>query len=165
MKKKEGSDLFFTTYPSPLGTLSLASDGKSLTGLWMDTQNLPKAEYCARDDLSVFHQTKNWLDSYFLGNAPAPDKLPLSPAGTAFQQRVWQILQTIPYGETTTYGAIAKAISPTMSAQAAGGAVGRNPISIIIPCHRVVGRNGQLAGYAGGLENKAWLLRHEEETK
>jgi len=157
--------LFFTMYPSPLGTLTLTSDGEHLTGLWMDTQPLPKAAYTEQADLPVFQQTRNWLDAYFLGNCPAPDTLPLSPAGTAFQQRVWQSLLTIPYGETTTYGAIAKSISPTMSAQAVGGAVGRNPIGIIIPCHRVVGAKGQLTGYAGGLKNKAWLLHHEEETK
>lgn len=157
--------MFFTIYPSPLGKLTLTSDGKHLTGLWMDTQSLPKAEYTRQDDLPVFQQTWKWLDHYFLGNAPAPDTLPLSPAGTSFQRRVWKILLTIPYGETTTYGAIAKSLSPTMSAQAVGGAVGRNPIGIIIPCHRCVGVNGKLTGYAGGLENKAWLLRHEEETK
>ena len=157
--------MFCTIHPSPLGKLTLTSDGEALTGLWMDTQNLPKAEYIRRDDLPVFQQAKKWLDAYFLGNAPAPDTLPLSPAGTAFQQQVWQILLTIPYGETTTYGAIAKMLSPTMSAQAVGGAVGRNPIGIIIPCHRVVGANGGLTGYAGGLDNKQWLLCHEEETK
>ncbi len=157
--------MFFTTYPSPLCNLTLTSDGEHLTGLWMDTQSLPKATYTEQDDLPVFQQTKNWLNAYFLGNAPAPDTLSLSPAGTVFQQQVWQALLAIPYGETTTYGAIARSISPTMSAQAVGGAVGRNPISIIIPCHRCVGASGQLTGYAGGMQNKAWLLRHEEETK
>ena len=157
--------MFFTVYPSPLGNLSLTSDGKYLTGLWMDTQTLPTTTYIQKDGLPIFQQTKDWLDEYFLGNPPSPDTLPLSPAGTAFQRQVWQLLLTIPYGETTTYGAIAKAISPTMSAQAVGGAVGHNPISIIIPCHRVIGAGGQLTGYAGGIEKKAWLLRHEEETK
>ena len=157
--------MFFTHYPSPLGQLTLTSDSKSLTGLWMDTQAPPKAEYIRRDDLPVFQLTAKWLDSYFLGNAPDPSELPLSPSGTEFQQKIWAILLCIPYGETTTYGAIAKQISPAMSAQAVGGAVGRNPIGIIIPCHRVIGANGGLTGYAGGLENKKWLLRHEEETK
>lgn len=157
--------MFFTLYPSPLGQLTLISDRASLTGLWMDTQILPEAEYTQNDALPVFQQARNWLDEYFLGNAPDPAVLPLSPAGTAFQQMVWDILLSIPYGETATYGAIAKAISPAMSAQAVGGAVGRNPIGIIIPCHRVIGANGQLTGYAGGLANKKWLLRHEEETK
>lgn len=157
--------MFFTPYPSPLGILTLTSDGQTLTGLWMDTQILPQADYCRRDTLPVFQLTKEWLDAYFLGNAPDPSVLPLSPSGTEFQQKVWGILLSIPYGETTTYGAIAKQISPTMSAQAVGGAVGRNPIGIIIPCHRVIGTNGGLTGYAGGLGNKKWLLRHEEETK
>ena len=157
--------MFFTIFPSPLGNLTLISDGHSLTGLWMQSQSIPQGEYTRRDDLPVFLLTKEWLDAYFLGNPGNPNTLPLSPAGTVFQQRVWQILLTLPYGTTTTYGAIAKAISPNMSAQAVGGAVGRNPIGIIIPCHRVVGADGQLTGYAGGIENKAWLLRHEEETK
>ena len=156
--------MFFTLHPSPLGILTLTSDGESLTGLWMDSQDPPKAEYTRKDDLPVFQRTRHWLDAYFLGNTPAPADLPLSPAGTAFQRNVWRILLTIPYGETTTYGAIARQISPAMSAQAVGGAVGRNPIGIIIPCHRVIGAKGQLTGYAGGLENKKWLLRHEEET-
>lgn len=157
--------MFLTLYPSPLGDLSLTSDGTFLTGLWMDTQPMPKADYTLRDDLSVFQLTKRWLDAYFLGNAPDPSQLPLSPSGTEFQQKVWRILLTIPYGETTTYGAIARAISPSMSAQAVGGAVGRNPISIIVPCHRVIGTTGRLVGYTGGIEKKVWLLRHEEETK
>ena len=106
-----------------------------------------------------------WLDEYFRGNIPNPNILPLSPAGTSFQRKVWDLLLTIPYGETTTYGTIAKTISLSMSAQAIGGAVSRNPISIIIPCHRCLGANGRLTGYAGGLSNKKWLLHHEEETK
>ena len=157
--------MYLTTYPSPLGTLTLTSDGRALTGLWMETQSIPKSNYTQRDDLPVFLEAKAWLEDYFLGNAPDSRKLPLSPAGTAFQQQVWNILLTVPYGETVAYGTIAKAIRPTMSPQAVGGAVGKNPISIIIPCHRVVGANGALTGYAGGIENKAWLLRHEEETK
>ena len=157
--------MYLTTYPSPLGMLTLTSDGSALTGLWMETQSIPNNNNTHRDDLPVFQQTKVWLDAYFLGNAPDSRKLPLSPAGTAFQRHVWDILLTVPYGETVTYGAIAKAIRPTMSPQAVSGAVGKNPISIIIPCHRCVGANGALTGYAGGLENKAWLLRHEEETK
>ena len=155
--------MFFTTYPSPLGELTLTSDGQALTGLYLPVQN--KTEKERNDHLPVFQQTKLWLDEYFRGNIPNPKVLPLSPAGSPFQQQVWDILLTVPYGETTSYGTIAKMLSPTMSAQAVGGAVGRNPISIIIPCHRCLGANGRLTGYAGGLQNKAWLLRHEEETK
>ena len=156
---------YITTCPSPLGQLTLTSDGIALTGLWMDTQTIPAADYMLQDNLPVFLQTKAWLVDYFLGNKPDIRTLPLSPAGTPFQQKVWAILMTIPYGETVTYGHIAKAFSPAMSSQAMGGAVSRNPISIIIPCHRVLGVKGQLTGYAGGIQNKAWLLRHEEETK
>lgn len=155
---------YCTTYDSPLGPLFLTSDGVALTGLWMRTQPIPKLEYAEKQNLPIFAETKHWLDCYFRGEHPELT-LPLSPAGTEFQQKVWAILRRIPYGETTSYGAIAREISPTMSAQAVGGAVGRNPISIIVPCHRVVGAKGQLTGYAGGLEYKKWLLRHEEEFK
>ena len=156
---------YITTCPSPLGQLTLTSDGIALTGLWMDTQIIPDAHYIHQDGLPVFLQTKAWLVDYFLGKNPDVHDLPLSPAGTPFQQKVWAILLAIPYGETMSYGHIAKMLSPTMSSQAVGGAVGRNPISIIVPCHRVLGANRQLTGYAGGIHNKAWLLRHEEETK
>ena len=145
-------------YPSPLGPLYITAEGAHLTGLWMKPRNIPTVPM---DHLPVFQAVQCWLDRYFLGNPPDISTLPLSPAGTAFQRRVWEILMTIPYGETTTYGAIARKISPTMSAQAVGQAVGKNPISIIIPCHRVIGANGQITGYAGGLEKKQWLLDHE----
>lgn len=154
--------VYFTKYPSPIGELLLLSDGPSLTGLWMDTQEIPDIPMERRDDLPLLLSVRGWLDGYFRGEA-LPISFPLSPAGTKFQRQVWQRLLEIPYGETTTYGAIARAISPTMSAQAVGGAVGRNPIGIIIPCHRCIGAKGQLTGYAGGLDKKKWLLRHEEE--
>ena len=154
--------IFYTVYESALGSLYMTSDGIYLTGLWMRKP----AEVCVyRDDLPVFDEVRRWLDEYFQGNPPGISSLPLSPAGTPFQKQVWEILKTIPYGETTTYGAIAKKISPTMSAQAVGQAVGKNPISIIIPCHRCLGTNKKLTGYAGGLDKKEWLLRHEEVLK
>lgn len=156
--------MYCTTYDSPLGPLFLTSNGEALTGLWLQTQPIPKTQYEECHGLPVFEETRAWLDRYFRGGHPEIN-LPLSPSGTEFQRKVWEILRRIPYGETTSYGAIAREISPTMSAQAVGGAVGRNPISIIIPCHRVVGAKGQLTGYTGGLENKIWLLRHEEEHK
>ncbi len=156
---------YCTSFDSPLGPLFLTSDGNALTGVWMNQQRIPNAEYLQQDELPLFKETHRWLEGYFLGNPPEISALPLSPAGTKFQLQVWEILRSIPYGETTSYGAIAKQLGPTMSAQAVGQAVGRNPISIIIPCHRVVGAKGQLTGYAGGLENKIWLLKHEEETK
>lgn len=158
--------VYRTQYPSPLGLLTLTAEENCLTGLWMPTQKIPYPECIQKDDLPVFREVCRWLDAYFLGNPWDISALPLRPAGTEFQQLVWDILKVIPYGETTTYGAIAKILSPTMSAQAVGGAVGKNPIAIIIiPCHRVVGTDGALTGYAGGIENKKWLLRHEEETK
>ena len=155
---------FCSEYPSPIGVLLLTSDGTGLTGLWMDTQPPRETTMERRDDLPLFASVRRWLDAYFEGSPPAPN-FPLAPSGTAFQQRVWQLLLQIPYGHTTTYGTIARSISPTMSAQAVGGAVGKNPIGIIIPCHRCIGSQGQLTGYSGGLDKKKWLLRHEEETK
>ena len=153
-----------TDYASPLGTLTLASDGENLTGLWMAGQkyfaagiptNLPVC-----DDLPVFLQARDWLDRYFAGKRPAVCELPLAPQGSAFRQSVWRILCEIPYGQTVTYGEIAKRLG-VRSAQAVGGAVGHNPISIIIPCHRVLGSDGSLTGYAGGAQKKIWLLAHE----
>ena len=154
---------YWVTCPSPLGKLLLVSDGDALTGLYLDTQKQPAlGEY--RPELPVFMEVFKWLDDYFQGKE-TPITFPLSPAGTAFQKQVWKILLTIPFGQTRSYGEIARQIRASMSPQAVGGAVGRNPISIIIPCHRCVGAKGQLTGYAGGLHNKLWLLRHEEEHK
>ena len=154
---------YWVTYPSPLGEILLVSDGDALTGLYLDTQKQPAlGEY--RPELPVFMEVFKWLDDYFQGKE-TPITFPLSPAGTAFQKQVWKILLTIPFGQTRSYGEIARQIRASMSPQAVGGAVGRNPISIIIPCHRCVGAKGQLTGYAGGLHNKLWLLRHEEEHK
>lgn len=118
------------------------------------------------DNLQVFKDAKNWLDRYFAKQKPDIKELPLAPIGNEFRQAVWKILCEIPYGEVTTYGEIAKKIAKimnksAMSAQAVGGAVGKNPVSIIIPCHRVVGTNGSLTGYAGGIDIKVKLLEHE----
>lgn len=157
-------------YPSPLGMLTLGSDGGHLTGVWMQGQKYFGAtmagESAVCGDLPVFATTRMWLDRYFAGEMPRPDELPLRPEGSDFRQRVWRLLCQIPYGEVTTYGALARQLArqmgkAAMSSQAVGGAVGRNPISIVVPCHRVVGANGSLTGYAGGIDAKAWLLRHE----
>lgn len=118
------------------------------------------------NSLEIFKKTKKWLDRYFKGKKPEISELPISPTGNDFRQRVWQILCEIPYGEICTYGDIAKIIAKEngkerMSAQAIGGAVGHNPISIIIPCHSVVSSNGSLTGYAGGIKTKLKLLEHE----
>ena len=158
-----------TKYVSPLGVLVLASDGENIAGLWIEGQkyfgDTVTGEAAENDGLPVFSSARLWLDRYFAGEMPLPSELPLRPNGGDFRHAVWKILCGIPYGEVTTYGAIAKKIAAQsgrpMSAQAVGGAVAHNPISIIIPCHRVVGANGSLTGYAGGIEAKIRLLEHE----
>ena len=156
-------------YESPLGGILLAADETGLTGLWFDGEkyyadNLA-AEHEARDTQAL-GASKRWLDVYFAGKEP--DFLPpLHPIGSAFRQEVWQLLLEIPYGQTTTYGALARRLAERrglrhMSAQAVGGAVGHNEISILIPCHRVVGTSGSLTGYAGGIDKKLSLLRLEQ---
>ena len=160
--------MFYTTkYTSPAGVYTLASDGISLIAVCLCGQkyfehSIPKNSNCCGSaaDLDIFYKTKNWLDRYFAGEKPQISELPLAPIGSEFQQKVWAILNEIPYGELTTYGEIAKKIG-IKSGQAVGGAVGHNPISIIIPCHRVVGANGNLTGYAGGLDVKIKLLELE----
>lgn len=159
--------LYTSHYASPLGGMTLVSDGTALVGLYFDGQKYAAEGLDAtrtQKNLPVFEEARRWLDVYFSGRKPDFTP-PTAPAGTAFQQSVWEILRTIPYGETTTYGAIARRIEQNtgcrMSAQAVGGAVGRNPISILIPCHRVVGTNGSLTGYAGGIDKKERLLRWE----
>ena len=157
-------------YDSPVGRLTLASDGLNLAGLWMEGQKYfggtVPGELRPNEELEVFSRAKDWLDRYFNGKKPEPSELPLAPVGGEFRQTVWELLCEIPYGELTTYGQIAREAAKrlqreSMSAQAVGGAVGHNPISIIIPCHRVVGTGGSLTGYAGGLVKKIWLLKHE----
>ena len=190
--------IYTTQYDSPIGSILLAGDGESLTGLWFacqkyfgstlpggekvawshewSTEGLP--EVCSGDlpkvreyspetsQLPIFQTTKRWLDLYFHGEIP--DFTPaLRLSGTPFRKAVWEILLTIPYGRTMTYGEIADKIAeqkglPRMSAQAVGSAVGHNPISIIVPCHRVLGSDGSLTGYAGGVERKAALLALEQ---
>lgn len=154
---------YYTKYRSPIGKLLLFSDGIFLTGLYMEKDTVPMGTLC--DDLPIFTQTGAWLDSYFCGENPSIS-LSLAPKGTPFQQQVWKLLLDIPYGRTRSYGDIAREMAmlcgkEKMSAQAVGQAVGHNPISILIPCHRVVGAKGQLTGYAGGLDKKIWLLQHE----
>lgn len=158
--------MYYAEYDSPIGKLLLTSDGTALTGLWMDREAPGGA--AAGEKVPVLAQTETWLDAYFRGESPDV-QFPLAPEGTAFQKQVWEILLTIPCGKTCTYGSIAREMAlrmgkERMSAQAVGGAVGRNPISILIPCHRVVGAKDALTGYAGGIERKLWLLRHEGWT-
>ncbi len=158
------------TYPSPIGTITLACDGDNLVGLWLEGQKyhggIISEEMIEKSDIPVFDAAQKWLDRYFAGEKPGISELPLAPIGGAFRQGVWGILCDIPYGEVITYGDIAKKMAvkmgkDSMSGQAVGGAVGHNPISIIIPCHRVVGSNGSLTGYAGGVQTKVKLLKLE----
>ena len=163
--------IYRTDYESPLGRVTLASDGESIVGLWLEGQkyfgDTVNGEMHREDRLAIFAKTRDWLDRYFRGEKPAIAEILLAPAGNRFRQEVWKILCDIPYGEVMTYGAIARMIAERlgrekMSAQAVGGAVGHNPVSIIIPCHRVVGANGSLTGYAGGIRTKIRLLEHEK---
>lgn len=159
---------YITRYQSPLGEILLACDDQGLTGLWFDHEkyyalNLDPEHM--EKGTADFQDTRRWLDIYFQGTEP--DSFPpLHMIGTPFQISVWNILRRIPYGKTTTYGEIAALLAqernlPRMSAQAVGGAVGHNEISIIVPCHRVVGKNGNLTGYAGGIDKKTALLKLE----
>ena len=122
--------------------------------------DFPSTDFIVIDDLAIFKKATAWLDDYFKGKNPQVD-FKIKAHGSQFRQKVWKILSEIPYGETMTYGEIASRISPTMSPQAVGGAVGHNPISIMVPCHRVLGSNGKLTGYAGGIDRKIALLRME----
>lgn len=155
--------MYCTEYDSPIGTLLLTCRENGLTGLWMN--RLPPEDGCRREDHPIFLEAKRWLDRYFRGENPSVT-VPLAPEGTPFRQQVWQLLRAIPYGESRSYGDLARQMAAilgkeNMSAQAIGQAVGSNPISIFIPCHRVVGAKGQLTGYAGGIDKKIWLLRQE----
>ena len=155
-------------YVSPLGGITIAADGTALIGLWFDGQKYFADALDAKHEekpLPIFEQTDRWLDIYFSGKAPDFTP-PLNMKTTEFRKAVWEIMLTIPYGKTMTYGEIADRIAkqngiPRMSAQAVGGAVGHNSISLIIPCHRVVGTNGSLTGYAGGIDKKVKLLEME----
>ena len=157
------------TYTTPIGPVLLASNGTGLTGLWIAGQKYEKATLGAqweeKPDLPVLVAAADWLDRYFAVARPDPLELPLAPAGTPFRKAVWDILCRVPYGTTVTYGDLAAALSEKTGKKenphAVGGAVGHNPITIIAPCHRVVGKSGSPTGYAGGLAKKLYLLRHE----
>lgn len=159
--------MYYTTqYTAPLGPIGLACSETALVALWLPGQPPFDKEAQTLSDPQahpILALTARWLDRYFAGEAPAPGELPLAPEGTAFRRIVWELLLEVPYGEVTSYGALAKQAAERlgkerMSAQAVGGAVGANPISIIIPCHRCLGSDGSLTGYAGGLHLKKALL-------
>lgn len=165
-----GNNIKYTShYASPLGPIIMASDGEALCGLWFDGQkHIPDKvlnDTKKKPDIPIFHDTRRWLDIYFSGNAP--DFTPhVRLNASEFRMRVWQILLTIPYAQTTTYGHIASIIAQerairSVSAQAVGNAVGHNPVSIIIPCHRVLGAHNSLTGYAAGIDKKIELLKLE----
>lgn len=163
--------IYTTTYNSPIGNLLIAARENKLIGIWIEKQkyylsNL-KDDIKESEDIDILGKTKEWLDRYFKGEKPKIEELEINLTGSEFRKSVWEILKDIPYGEVITYGDIAKKIAKQkgikkMSAQAVGGAVGHNPISIIIPCHRVIGIHGNLTGYAGGIEKKIYLLKHEK---
>ena len=161
--------LYYKKVASPLGEITLRSDGEALTGLWFaDDKHYGEKDIAgaALADLDVFTQAEEWLAEYFAGREPKVS-VPLKLQGSEFQMQVWRLLQDIPYGRLVTYGDIAKKIAAQkgvarMSAQAVGGAVGHNPLCIIVPCHRVVGANGSLTGYGGGMWRKVRLLELEK---
>ena len=162
--------IYNTYYKSPIGNLVIVSDGKNLLSICLEGQKYfndsISETITLNDKLPLFVETKKWLDKYFNGLKPKITDLPLAPRGSEFRQKVWNILCSIPYGEVTTYGEIAKKICKidgkiSISSQAVGGAIGHNPLLIIIPCHRVVGTNGSLTGFAAGIDTKIKLLENE----
>ena len=164
--------MYYCTYESKIGLLYLISDGKSLIGCYQEGQKyFPNNidNYYFNEELSILVKSKDWLEKYFNGENPSIDEIPLNFNGTEFRNTVWEVLKEISYGEQVTYKHIAEKIAKTkgletMSAQAVGGAVGHNPLLIFIPCHRVIGVDGSLTGYAAGLENKRFLLNLESDN-
>ena len=157
--------MIYDTYDSPLGQMRLCSDGENLTAITFADQKYEDKHIPASavpGSCAVLEEAKLWLSKYFDGEIPAflP---PIKLEGSVFQKQVWNLLLEIPYGKTTTYGELAKKLGKKMSAQAVGGAVGRNPVSILVPCHRVMGVGGKLTGYAGGVEKKEYLLSLEKK--
>ena len=164
--------MYYCTYRCPLGYIYLVSDGENLCGCDLEGQkyfpnNMHK--YLFKEELTIFDNAKKWLERFFNGENPSVEKIPLKFNGTEFRNQVWEVLETISYGETVTYKDISEKIAYTngvknISSQAVGGAVGKNPLLIFIPCHRVIGSDGNLTGYAAGLENKKFLLNLESDN-
>lgn len=153
---------YYDTIQSPIGELTLVSDGTALTGLYMKNEKHAARRAMAVRDKKMLKHPREQLQAYLAGEL-REFELPLAAAGTPFQQRVWRALCDIPYGETISYGELARRIGQPKAARAVGLANGQNPISIVVPCHRVIGANGALSGYGGGLERKRWLLAHERK--
>lgn len=152
-----------TIYQSPLGPMSLVTSDRGLRGTWFEGQKYFERGLDEKPVLGshpILNSTRLLLDAYFSGEQVDFSDLPLEPVGTDFQEKVWALLKEIPHGQTTSYGQLARQLG-LGSGQAVGGAIGRNPYSIIVPCHRVLNQKGQLTGYAGGLDKKIWLLQHE----
>lgn len=164
--------MFYTTYNSPIGKIYLISDGEYLIGSYLENQKYfikNFSNYKENDELEIFLKSRLWLDRYFNGEKPDIMKLKIKLTGTDFRKEVWDILSSIPYGKTLTYKDIGVEVcrrrnTSTMSYQAIGGAVGHNKLLIFIPCHRVIGSDGNLTGFAAGIENKKWLLNHEKNN-
>lgn len=163
--------MFYTNYKSPLGKIIIIGNSQNICGVYFEGQKYflykIREDLIENNDLEIFKLTKHWLDRYFKKENPKISEIPIAPIGTNFQKLIWEILCKIPYGETSSYGEIAKKAAKILnkekiSAQAVGGAIGHNPISIIIPCHRVIGANGNLTGYAGGIDRKIKLLELEK---
>lgn len=153
---------YYARVESPVGELLLTSDGDALTGLYINERAIAPEWIIASDDAPIAQATQQLVE-YFAGTRQTFD-LPLAPEGTLFQKRVWEELAKIPFGETVSYGTIAARLGQPTASRAVGMANGRNPVSIIVPCHRVVGANGTLTGYSGGMPRKKWLLEHETAT-
>lgn len=158
----------YTTMPSPVGELLLTATEAGLTRVWFEqhrhgTRALhewTRAEDAGGDAARVLDAARVQLEEYFAGARRAFD-LPLAADGTPFQRRVWDALRGIPWGETISYIELARRVGDARAVRAVGGANGRNPVSIVVPCHRVIGADGSLTGFGGGTERKRWLLEHE----
>ncbi|MCI8346491.1 MAG: methylated-DNA--[protein]-cysteine S-methyltransferase [Bacilli bacterium] len=166
--------VFASYYHSPIGTFLIASKDNQIIGVWLKNQKYYlqniEEKIIMSNHIPIIIQTKQWLDRYFDGEKPNIKELTLNPVGSDFRKKVWKILTRIPYGTVTTYKRVSEILAKEMniekmSIQAVGSAIGHNPISIIIPCHRVIGTNGTLVGYSGGLDKKDYLLNHEKEDK
>ena len=165
--------MYKTYYASPIGQILILTDANALLGLWLENQKYFGAGYdleqAQQEETEVSQHVVAWLDAYFKGENPATDEIPLAPQVTEFRSKVLTVLQKIPYGQTATYSDILRKLQAEYgkigSARAVGGAIGHNPISLLIPCHRIVGSDGKLTGYAGGLDKKAFLLKLEAGEK